>query len=79
MSGTSFMEKLLDGVEVEWKALGEVGEFIRGNGIQKKDFVETGFPAIHYLTFHTPIRILMVIFQWCYGQLSPGSGKYSAF
>ncbi|MCG8637335.1 MAG: transposase zinc-binding domain-containing protein [Desulfobacterales bacterium] len=31
------------------------------------------------LTFHTPIRILMVIFQWCYGQLSPGSGKYSAF
>jgi hypothetical protein len=25
MSGLSFMEKLLDGVEVEWKTLGEVG------------------------------------------------------
>ncbi len=34
--------------QVEWKTLGEIGEFIRGNGIQKKDFVETGFPAIHY-------------------------------
>ena len=48
MSKQSFMEKLLDGVEVEWKALGEVGVLIRGNGMQKKDFVETGFPAIHY-------------------------------
>lgn len=33
---------------VEFKTLGEVGEFIRGNGLQKKDFVETGFPCIHY-------------------------------
>ena len=47
------MEKLLDGAEVEWKALGELGEFIRGNGMQKKDFVETGFPAIHYGQIYT--------------------------
>ncbi len=40
MSQLSYMEKLLDGVEVEWKALGEIGEFIRGNGLQKKDFTE---------------------------------------
>lgn len=53
MSALSFMEKLLDGVEVEWKALGEVGEFIRGNGLQKKDFVEVGFPAIHYGQIYT--------------------------
>lgn len=53
MSELSFMEKLLDGVEVEWKALGEVGEFIRGNGMQKKDFVEEGFPAIHYGQIYT--------------------------
>lgn len=33
---------------VEFKTLGEVGEFIRGNGLQKKDFVEAGFPCIHY-------------------------------
>ena len=48
-----FMEKLLDGVEVEWKALGTVGEVIRGNGLQKKDFVESGFPAIHYGQIYT--------------------------
>ncbi|NHB61412.1 restriction endonuclease subunit S [Photorhabdus sp. RW14-46] len=47
------MEKLLEGVEVEWKTLGEVGEFIRGNGMQKKDFIETGFPAIHYGQIYT--------------------------
>lgn len=48
-----FMEHLLDGVEVEWKPLAEVGEFIRGNGLQKKDFTETGFPAIHYGQIYT--------------------------
>lgn len=53
MSSVNFMEKLLDGIDVEWKALGEVGEFIRGNGMQKKDFVEEGFPAIHYGQIYT--------------------------
>ncbi|WP_217274077.1 hypothetical protein [Shewanella sp. VB17] len=48
MSKLSFMAKLLDGAEVELKPLGEFGEIIRGNGLQKKDFVEIGFPAIHY-------------------------------
>jgi len=38
---------------VTWKALGEIGEFIRGNGLQKKDFVEDGFPAIHYGQIYT--------------------------
>ena len=28
---------------VEFKKLGEVGTFIRGNGLQKKDFTEDGF------------------------------------
>ena len=53
MSEMSFLEKLLDGVDVEWKPLGEVGVFIRGNGLQKKDFVEEGFPAIHYGQIYT--------------------------
>ena len=53
MSELSFMERLLDGVVVEWKALGTLGDFIRGNGMQKKDFVETGFPAIHYGQIYT--------------------------
>lgn len=33
--------------------LGEIGSFIRGNGLQKKDFTETGFPCIHYGQIHT--------------------------
>ena len=53
MREMGFMEKLLDGVRVEWKALGEIGCFIRGNGMQKKDFVESGFPAIHYGQIYT--------------------------
>ena len=50
---SSFMEKLLDDVEVERRTLGQIGEFIRGNGMQKKDFVDTGFPAIHYGQIYT--------------------------
>jgi Restriction endonuclease S subunits len=41
------------GYEVEWKALGEVGTFVRGNGLQKKDFVETGVGCIHYGQIYT--------------------------
>ena len=38
---------------VELKTLGEVGEFVRGNGLQKKDFVDAGFPCIHYGQIYT--------------------------
>ena len=48
MSELSYIDKLLDGVEVKRLTLGDIGEFIRGNGIQKKDLVEAGFPAVHY-------------------------------
>ena len=43
MSHLNFMDKLLDGYEVEWKPLGEVGEFIRGNGLQKKTLLTLAF------------------------------------
>jgi type I restriction enzyme S subunit len=33
--------------------LGDVGEFVRGNGLQKKDFVAEGFPCIHYGQIYT--------------------------
>jgi type I restriction enzyme S subunit len=33
--------------------MGELGEFIRGNGIQKSDFRESGVGAIHYGQVHT--------------------------
>lgn len=38
---------------VEFKTLGEVGEFIRGNGLQKSDLAEAGVGAIHYGQIHT--------------------------
>ncbi len=47
------MEKLLKGAKVEWKALGEVGDFIRGSGIQKSNFTESGTGCIHYGQIHT--------------------------
>lgn len=43
----------LNGKEVELKTFGEIGQFIRGNGIQKKDFRETGIGCIHYGQIHT--------------------------
>jgi type I restriction enzyme, S subunit len=53
MSHLSFMEKLLEGVAVEWKALGDIGNFIRGSGIKKSDFTEAGVGCIHYGQIHT--------------------------
>ena len=53
MSSVNFLEKLLDGVGVEWKHLGGLGELLRGNGLQKKDFTEAGVPAIHYGQIYT--------------------------
>jgi len=42
MSSVNFMEKLLDGIGVEWKALGEVGVFIRGKRFVKTDIGRAG-------------------------------------
>jgi type I restriction enzyme S subunit len=53
MSGVNYLDKLLDGVGVEWRPLGALGELVRGNGLQKKDFTETGVPAIHYGQIYT--------------------------
>lgn len=52
----SRIEKLIvqfcpDGVE--FKELGQVGVFIRGSGLQKKDFVEKGVGCIHYGQIYT--------------------------
>lgn len=53
MSELSYLEKLLDGVEVEWLPLGKLGELVRGNGLPKSDFTESGVPAIHYGQIYT--------------------------
>lgn len=42
-----------EGKEVEWKTLGEVGQFVRGNGMPKSDFTESGVGCIHYGQIYT--------------------------
>ncbi|ELY4597116.1 restriction endonuclease subunit S [Cronobacter sakazakii] len=53
MSELNYLEKLLDGAEVEWLPLGVLGELVRGNGLPKTDFTEAGIPAIHYGQIYT--------------------------
>lgn len=52
---TYYRDKLLsfEEGEVEWKELGEIGEFTRGGGLQKKDFTESGIACIHYGQIYT--------------------------
>jgi len=42
-----------DDAQWEWKTLGEIGTFQRGNGLQKKDFREEGIGCIHYGQIYT--------------------------
>lgn len=53
-----YRDKLLSfenvgGQDVEWKKMSEIGTFIRGNGLQKKDFTEKGVGCIHYGQIYT--------------------------
>ena len=38
---------------IEFKPLGDMGSFTRGNGLQKTDLLREGTPAIHYGQVHT--------------------------
>jgi len=42
-----------EGKDVEWKALGDIGEFIRGKRFVRTDMIESGFPCIHYGEMYT--------------------------
>ena len=53
MNDTRLLEEFLAGIEVEWKALGDVGTFIRGKRFVKADMVPQGFPCIHYGELYT--------------------------
>ncbi|WP_295548131.1 restriction endonuclease subunit S [uncultured Pseudacidovorax sp.] len=53
MSYPDYLQKLVGGHEVQLKSLGEIGTFIRGSGIQKSDFTESGVGCIHYGQIHT--------------------------
>ena len=46
-------DKTLIFSDLQWKTLGEVGTFVRGNGLQKKDLIASGVPAIHYGQIYT--------------------------
>ena len=52
---TYYRDALLsfEGKDVDWKTLGEIGQFVRGNGLQKKDFTENGVGCIHYGQIYT--------------------------
>lgn len=39
--------------QVRWMKMSKIGTFIRGNGLQKKDFTESGVPCIHYGQIYT--------------------------
>ena len=42
---------------VEYRCLGDLGDFVRGGGLQKADFVGTGMPCVHYGQIHTRFGI----------------------
>jgi type I restriction enzyme, S subunit len=46
MSGMNFLERLLDGVAVEWKPLGEVAKIQRGRRLVKSELEEVGKYAV---------------------------------
>ncbi|KAB7957691.1 restriction endonuclease subunit S, partial [Klebsiella pneumoniae] len=46
MSEMSYLEKLLDGAEVEWKPLREVCDFKNGFAFKSNLFKETGLPIV---------------------------------
>lgn len=56
---TYYLDKLLnfDEDKVEWKKLGDVGEFTRGKRFVKTDMLSEGFPCIHYGEMYTHYNI----------------------
>ncbi len=53
MSFLGIMARLLDGASVRWMPMGILGELVRGSGLPKSDFKDTGVPAIHYGQIYT--------------------------
>jgi type I restriction enzyme S subunit len=70
MSEVSFMEKLLDGVEVEWRTLGEVSRFVNGRAYKQQELLESGkYPVLRVGNFFTNNN-------WYYSDLELSEDKY---
>ena len=70
MSQLSYMDKLLDGVEVEWKELGEVCRFINGKAYKRPELLEKGkYPVLRVGNFFTNDN-------WYYSNLELHEDKY---
>ncbi len=70
MSNISYIEKLLDGVEVEWKPLGAVARFINGRAYKKPELLEQGkYPVLRVGNFFTNEN-------WYYSDLELDEDKY---
>ena len=70
MSNISFLEKLLDGADVEWKALGDVTNVLRGKRLTKSQLSDgEKFPVYHggleplgnYAESNRPANTVMII------------------
>lgn len=59
MSKLSYMGKLLDGIEVEWKSLGEVAEVGTGRS-NRQDENENGKYPFMFVQKHFEIRYISV-------------------
>lgn len=58
----SELEKLIENLcpdGVEYKELGAVSTISRGGNFQKKDYVENGFPCIHYGQIYTRYNLFV--------------------
>ena len=70
MSDLGYMEKLLDGVEVEWKELGEVCRFINGRAYKRPELLDQGkYPVLRVGNFFTNGN-------WYHSNLELGEDKY---
>lgn len=53
MTSPGTLKRALHDANAIWQPIGELGDLVRGNGLQKKDFVDEGVPAIHYGQIYT--------------------------
>lgn len=53
MTSPGTLKRALHDANAIWRPIGELGDLVRGNGLQKKDFVDEGVPAIHYGQIYT--------------------------